>query len=103
MAMRLRLDTGLEVLEEWSRSASQAERNIVYEALFSVSDGSAFMIYDVFGDGRNPPNFIISVVPELVLRIYLRRVESVFGVLYVGAPEIGRPEGGDLHQGTDAP
>lgn len=89
MAMRLQLTAGLEVLEEWAESATQAERNIVYEALFAIGDGSVFIIYDVFGDPEDPFNFVILVKNDLVLKISVRRAESAFEIRYVGALEQG--------------
>ncbi|SFW72399.1 hypothetical protein SAMN04489730_3435 [Amycolatopsis australiensis] len=85
MAMRLQLVAGLEVLESWAETASQAERNLVYEALFAVGDGSAFLVYDIFGDPRDPGNFLIMVKPGLVLKVMVQRADSAFEIRYVGA------------------
>jgi hypothetical protein len=84
MAMRLQLVAGLEVLEEWADSATQAERNILYEALFAIGDGSVFLIYDVFGDPDDIFNFIIMVKADLMVKINVQRAESAFEILYVG-------------------
>jgi uncharacterized protein DUF6235 len=83
MAMRLQLVAGLEVLEHWSATATQAERNIVYEALFAIGDGSAFLIYDVFGDPEQIQNFTILVKADLTVKVCINRGES-FELLYVG-------------------
>jgi hypothetical protein len=83
--MRLQLTSGYEVLEEWAESATQAERNILYEALFAIGDGSVFLIYDVFGDPEDIYNFIIMVKEDLIVKISLQRVTSSFEILYVGA------------------
>ncbi|WP_329044049.1 DUF6235 family protein [Amycolatopsis sp. NBC_01488] len=90
MAMRLQLTEGFELLEEWAESASQAERNVLYEALFAVGDGSAFLIYDIFGDPRDRSNFILAVKPALVLKVLLRRADSSFAIRYIGAPDDDR-------------
>jgi hypothetical protein len=87
MAMRLQLVEGFELLEEWAESVSQAERNVMYEALFAVGDGSAFLIYDIFGDPRDRGNFVVAVRPGLVLKVLLRRRDSSFAIRYLGAPE----------------
>jgi hypothetical protein len=84
MAMRLQLIAGVELLDTWAEAASQIERNAVYEALFSVSDGSAFLVYDVFGDSRDPGNFILLVKADLVLKVMIRPAESAFEIRYVG-------------------
>jgi Family of unknown function (DUF6235) len=106
MAMRLQLVEGIELLDEWAESASQADRNGIYEALFAIGDGSAFLIYDIFGDSREWGGFVVVVKPDLVLKVQLRRTDSAFAIRYVGAPdggtggaaptrdERGRPEGG---------
>ena len=87
MAMRLQLTDGFELLDEWAESASQAQRNVMYAALFAVGDGSAFLIYDIFGDPRDRGNFIVAVKPDLVLKVLLQRADSSFAIRYVGAPE----------------
>jgi hypothetical protein len=92
MAMRLQLTDGFELLDEWAESASQAERNVMYEALFAVGDGSAFLIYDIFGDPRDRSNFIVAVKPDLVLKVLLQRTDSSFAIRYVGAPEDDRDD-----------
>jgi hypothetical protein len=89
MAMRLQLTAGLEVLESWAETASQAERNVVYEALFAVGDGSAFLVYDIFGDSGDPGNFLIMVKPGLVMKVMVQRADSAFEIRYVGTVEDG--------------
>lgn len=84
MAMRLQLVEGAEILEEWSESALQADRNMVYEALFAIGDGSAFLIYDVFGDPRDPCNLIVVVKNDLAMKIRLYRPERSFEIVSVG-------------------
>jgi len=89
MAMRLQLTAGLEVLEDWAETASQAQRNVVYEALFAVGDGSAFIVYDIFAAPGDPGNFLIMVKPGLVMKVMVQRAESAFEIRYVGAVEDG--------------
>ncbi|GAB3159549.1 DUF6235 family protein [Amycolatopsis sp. NPDC004378] len=84
MAMHLRLAEGVELLDEWAESATQAERNVLYEALFAIGDGSVFLIYDVFGDPDDISNFIVMVKADLMVKINVQRAESSFDVLYVG-------------------
>lgn len=83
MAMRLRLTEGLPVLERWAASASQADKNAMYKALFSVGDGTAFLIYDVFPEGRSK-RFTFHVKENLRIKIGLQSKES-FGILHIGA------------------
>jgi hypothetical protein len=85
MAVRLQLTAGVELLDTWADSAPQAERNIVYEALFAIGDGSAFLVYDIFGDQRDPGNLLVMVKPGLVVKIMVQRANSSFEIRYVGA------------------
>jgi hypothetical protein len=87
MAMRLQLTTGLDVLEEWAESASQAQRNIVYEALFAIGDGSVFLVHDIFADPADPGTFIIAVKSGLIMKVAIQRAECTFGIRYVGTVE----------------
>jgi len=87
MALRLQLTAGLDILEGWADAATQAERNVVYEALFAVCDGSAFLVYDIFGDSADPGNFIVVVKTGLVLKVMVQRADSTFEIRYVGALE----------------
>ncbi|WP_063749458.1 DUF6235 family protein [Amycolatopsis vancoresmycina] len=105
MAMRLQLTDGFELLEEWAGSASQAERNVMYDALFAVGDGSAFLIYDIFGDPRDRSNFIVAVKPDLVLKVMLRREDSSFAIRYLGAPDDdpGDPAAGNTTPAREEP
>ncbi|MCR6483511.1 DUF6235 family protein [Amycolatopsis sp. OK19-0408] len=102
MAMRLQLTAGLEVLEEWSATASQAERNIVYEALFAIGDGSAFLIYDVFGDPDELHNFAILVKADLMVKVCIHRGES-FEIRQIGVlDETTLPDASGWPTGIDA-
>ncbi|MFD8499441.1 MULTISPECIES: DUF6235 family protein [unclassified Amycolatopsis] len=83
MAMRLRLTEGLPVLERWAASASQADKNAMYKALFSVGDGTAFLIYDVFPEGT-AKRFIFQVKEDLRVKIGIHNKES-FDILHIGA------------------
>jgi hypothetical protein len=104
MAMRLQLVDGLELLEEWAESATQAERNVIYEALFAIGDGSAFLIYDIFGDPGDRSNLIVAVKPELVLKVLVRRADSSFEIRHVGAPDDGRDRAdGDVTPAREEP
>ncbi|MET9001567.1 DUF6235 family protein [Amycolatopsis sp. Hca4] len=89
MAMHLRLAAGVELLDKWAESATQAERNVLYEALFAIGDGSVFLIYDVFGDPDDISNFMVMVKADLLVKINVQRAESSFDILYVGTLDDG--------------
>lgn len=89
---RRRLTTGLDRLEEWSHSASQAQRNAVYKALFSVLCGSVFRAYPVLSGDAGTDEFVVFVKADLVLRIRFRDPDS-FGITYIGAPFAAADQG----------
>lgn len=89
MAASRRLVSGLAVLEAWSSSACQADRNVIYEALFAVVDGSVFAAYDildVLDETGRPPQFFVRVRDGLGARIRMHRGGG-FGVVRIGAPD----------------
>jgi hypothetical protein len=89
MAAFRRLVSGLSVLDTWSGSACQADRNQIYEALFAVVDGSVFVVYDVL-DARDaaerPAQFFVRVKNGLGARIRMDDAGG-FGIVYIGAPD----------------
>jgi len=88
MAASRRLVSGLSVLDDWSSSACQADRNVLYEALFAVVDGTVFAGYDildVLDESGRPPQFFVRVKDGLGTRIRMHRAGG-FGIVYIGAP-----------------
>lgn len=78
-----RLDTGVEALATWSDTAHQAQRNVLYKALFAVTDGTVFRRYPVLQDTATPCQFFVMVRETLVLKIsFLDR--DRFGIVYIG-------------------
>ena len=84
MNSTIRLESGLDRLEEWSTGADQTEQNAVYEALFSVLDGSVFFAYPTEDDPRRRGEFFVRVRDDLVIKLRLEQPGS-FGIAYVGA------------------
>ena len=76
MAMRLQLTAGVELLEDWAESATQAERNVVYEALFAVGDGSAFLVRL---SGRQMKRSTTATAPAILagLWVYLAMLDAL--------------------------
>lgn len=88
MAVFRRLVSGLAVLDTWSASACQADRNQIYEALFAVVDGSVFVAYDVLDAhdaSERQSQFFVRVKDELGARIRMDDADG-FVVVYIGAP-----------------
>jgi hypothetical protein len=74
------------VLDHWSSSACQADKNVIYEALFAVVEGSVFLAYEILDEDGGPPQFFVMVKEGLGTKIRLDRTDS-FGILYIGSPE----------------
>lgn len=87
---QFRLERGLDVLDSWSRTASQAQRNAVYHVLFAVLDGSVFRGYQTVDSDALPGEFCIHLRDDLVIRIRLD--ETTFTIDYIG-PVFCRPVG----------
>lgn len=84
-----RLVSGLKVQDEWSLTATQAEKNAVDRALFAVIDRTVFTEYDVVDDVAKTMEFFIFARPELVVKIRVHDLGS-FGIVYIG-PAVEAP------------
>ncbi|MFM9371427.1 DUF6235 family protein [Streptomyces sp. Da 82-17] len=84
-----RLDSGWDVLEEWSRSAGQIEKNAVHKALFAVTDHTAFVDYEILDIVAESRDVFVLVRQDLVLKVRLRDLDA-FEIAYVG-PVAGAP------------
>lgn len=80
---RFRMETGLEVLEEWSNSATQSHKNAVYRALFAMLDGTLFRTYRIIDDFQRPSELYVIVKDDLTIKIRVNCFDS-FGIVYVG-------------------
>ena len=80
---RFRLDMGMTRLETWAVTASQTDKNAVYKALFSVSDGSIFRTHKVLDDVHRAREFFIVIKNDLVIKICFHETDA-FGILYIG-------------------
>ena len=90
---RRRLNMGVAALEKWTETASQAEKNAIYEVLFAVSDGSVFRTHKVLDDVQRPGEFFVLVRDNLVIKIGMFPFNN-FGIMYIGplddAPDLNR-------------
>ncbi len=80
---RFRLDMGMARLETWAATAGEIDKNAVYKALFSVSDGTVFQAYKVLDDVHQAREFFIVVRGDLVVKICFHESDA-FGILYIG-------------------
>jgi uncharacterized protein DUF6235 len=102
---QFRLTSGLGRLDEWSENASQAERNAVNDALFSIADRTVFTEFDVIDDPIRTMGFTVLAKCGLAVQVHVHDLDS-FGIVYVGsaseAPGLDYvvPESADLNRGT---
>ena len=82
----LKLDSGLQQLEEWAETARQAHKNQLYKALFAVTDGSVCGSYGVLQDKEIGNAHFVLVREDLVLKVNYPDADS-FGILYIGPLE----------------
>jgi hypothetical protein len=80
---RFRLETGLEVLDDWSDSASRPHRDAVHRALFAMVDGTLFRTYRVVDDFQRPNELFVIVKDDLVMKIRVNCFDS-FGIVHIG-------------------
>ena len=85
----LKMNTGLQHLDEWAETAGQVHKNQLYKALFAITDGSVASSYGVLQDKENPNAQFVLVREDLVLKVDYPDTDS-FGITYVG-PLVGAP------------
>jgi Family of unknown function (DUF6235) len=90
-----RLTSGLEILDKWALTATQAEKNAVSNALFAVVDRTVFTEYAVVDDSPKTMEFFVFARNDLVVKVRVHDLGS-FGIVYVGsaveAPGLDSPE-----------
>jgi hypothetical protein len=104
-SVRLRLTSGLEVLEDWSRDADDLAKTAVYEVLFSVAEGSVFKNHMVVDDVDRPTEFFVLTRRHLAVKIQLHSLDTC-AVVYIGpacaAPGLDQVSPGATSAGKDA-
>jgi hypothetical protein len=88
----LKLDNGLQQLEDWADAAPHIHKNQLYKALFAVTDGTVHHNYGVLQDKENPNAHFVLVREDLVLKVNYSG-PGAFEIAYIGpmedAPGIG--------------
>jgi hypothetical protein len=79
---RFRLARGMDVLDSWSQTATQAARNSVYRVLFAVLDGSVFRRYSTVDSYARSQEFFVYLHDDLVIGIVLD--DGSFTIGYIG-------------------
>jgi Family of unknown function (DUF6235) len=95
---RFRLETGLEVLDDWADTASQSDRNALYKALFAMIDGTLFRTYRIIDDFQELNQLYVIVRDNLVMKIRITSFDS-FGIVRIGP----RDSFTERHGGWHAP
>src|SRR5262245_23054127 len=80
---RLRMDTGLEVLDRWAEGANHKEKNAVYAALFAMTDRTLLRTYRIIEDEYELSEFFVLLADGVVLKMRVHSFDS-FGIVYVG-------------------
>jgi hypothetical protein len=73
-------------LEDWAATASQIDKNAVYDVLFAVSDGTVFRSHTVLDDVQRAGEFFVLARENLVVKVSIQPFDT-FGVLYIGPNE----------------
>ncbi len=90
---RFRLETGIEVLADWSDTAQEAHKEAVHAALFAMLDGTLFNTYRIVDDYQRPNELFVIVLDDLVMKIRVNCFDS-FGIVHIGPPtEVSRYHG----------
>ncbi len=84
--VRFRLETGLDVLDDWSVTASEPHKDAVHKALFAMVDGTLFRTYRVVDDYQRPAELFVIVQDDLVMKIRVNCFDS-FGLVHIGPPD----------------
>lgn len=77
-----RLTSGLGLLEEWSKTATQVQRNVVNQVLFEVASITVFSEYPVVYDMTKTMKFFVLAKCEIAVKIRVHGLDS-FGIVYV--------------------
>jgi hypothetical protein len=86
---KVRMQTGIDVLETWTDNATQREKDTVYAALFAMTERSLLRTYKILDDSVELSEFFVLLPEDLVLKMRVHSFES-FGIVYVG-PRAGAP------------
>jgi len=102
---RLRLTSGMGVLENWSRDADDLAKTAVYEVLFSITEGTVFKDHVVVDDVDRPTEFFVLTHRNLAVKIQLHSLDAC-SVVYIGsacgAPGLDRVSPDATSSGKDS-
>jgi hypothetical protein len=73
---------GMARLEKWAATANQTQKNVVYEALFAVSDGTIRQTHKVLDDVQRTGEFFVLLRDNLVMKIGTHPFNT-FSIVYI--------------------
>jgi hypothetical protein len=82
-SIRFRMENGFDALEEWGQTASPAQKDAVYKALFAMQDGTLFRSYRVIDDFQRTNEVHVIVKDDLAMKIRIKSVDA-FDVVAIG-------------------
>jgi hypothetical protein len=85
MARRLRLGSGIDVLNAWTDAAREADVKAVADALFAIVERNVYRDYPVIDDSTVARELVVVVRDDLAVRVRLDDVEK-FGIVFIGTP-----------------
>jgi hypothetical protein len=97
MARRLRLGSGIDVLDAWSDAAGEADVIAVADALFAIVERTVYRDYPVIDDSTVARELVVVVRDNLAVRVRLDDVEK-FTVVFIGSPAAAL----ELHRTTES-
>ncbi|MFC4852056.1 DUF6235 family protein [Actinophytocola glycyrrhizae] len=104
MARRLRLTSGIDVLDAWTDAAGYADAATIADALFTIVERTVYRAYPVIDDSRVARELVVVVRDDLAVRIRLADVET-FGIVFIGTPaqalELHRAPAAESPAGTN--
>jgi hypothetical protein len=80
---QFRLTAGLELLDQWSEHATQAEINAVNRVLFALVDRTAFYQFPIIDDAEKAAQFFVLAECNLAVKVCLHDL-NCFEIAYVG-------------------
>lgn len=81
---QLRLTQDVDAIEGWASTATQAERNAVYEMLFALADSALLRTYALV-DGEHAGAISMMVRPDLAVSLVFPE-PGTFAVAAIGDP-----------------
>lgn len=84
MGRRLRLGSGIEVLDAWTDAAGNADAMAVADALFAIVERTVYRDYPVIDDSTIARELVVVVRDDLAIRVRLDDVEK-FSIVFIGS------------------